>query len=103
MGNFYECNPGEAAGGIMNWQEIRQLYPHRWLVVEAIGAYTEGTQRIIPHLAVLGEFAQDHDSARAFYRETHRLNKMRELYVLHTDREELHIRVMNAFRIVIEE
>ena len=86
----------------MNWQEIRQRYPHRWLVVEAIGAYTEGAARVIPHLEVLGEFNQDHDAARAYYRQAHRQNKMRELYVLHTDREELNIRVMNAFRVLIE-
>lgn len=87
----------------MNWQEIREQYPHRRLVVEAIGAYTEGAKRVIPRLEVLGEFGDNRDAARDFYRQTHHHHKMRELYVLHTDREELNIRVMNAFRVRVEE
>jgi hypothetical protein len=43
----------------MNWQEIRDQYPHRWLVVEAFDAYTEGAQRIANRLEVVGAFADD--------------------------------------------
>lgn len=36
----------------MNWQEIREKYPHRWLVVEAYDAYTEKGKRVINHFEV---------------------------------------------------
>jgi hypothetical protein len=87
----------------MNWQEIREQYPHRWLVVEAYGAYTEGAQRIANHLEVVGEFGDDSKAAWKHYLELHHLDKMREYYVLHTDRIELNIGVMDAFRRVITE
>jgi len=34
----------------MTWQEIREKYPHRWLVVEAIDGYTDKGKRVINHL-----------------------------------------------------
>lgn len=43
----------------MNWQEIRHQYPKRWLLLEAIGAYSGGDQRIIPQLKVIEIFADD--------------------------------------------
>jgi hypothetical protein len=87
----------------MNWHEIRQQYPHRWLVVEAIGAYTEGAKRVISHLEVIAVFEQDWKPAWECYKQVHHADKRREYYMLHTDREELNIGVMTAFRQVISE
>lgn len=87
----------------MNWQEIRAQYPHRWLVCEAIGAYTEGAERVIPRLEVVGAFDDDWHPAWAHFKQLHAEDKWREYYVLHTDREALNIGVIDAFgRVVIE-
>jgi hypothetical protein len=43
----------------MNWQQIRELYPHRWVVVKANNAYTEGGKRIINHLETVDVFDDD--------------------------------------------
>ena len=80
----------------MNWQEIREQYPHRWLVVEAFGAYTEGAKRVANHLEVVGEFGDDSKSAWAHYLRLHHADKRREYYVLHTDRPELNIGVLHS-------
>ena len=81
----------------MNWQELRGKYPHRWLVVEAIDAYTERGQRVIPHLELIAAFAEDWEPAWSCYQGLHEADKSREYYFLHTDREELNIGVLDAF------
>jgi hypothetical protein len=78
----------------MTWQEIREHYPHRWLVVEAIGAYTVGKRRIIENLEIIGVFGDDWKEAWETYEFVHSINRCGEYYSLHTDREELDIRVM---------
>ena len=78
----------------MTWQEIREKYPHRWLVVEAIGAYTEGAKRVINHLEVVGVFGDDWKEAWEHYEKVHSADRCREHLVLHTDREELNIGVL---------
>lgn len=74
----------------MQWQEIRKLYPHTWLVVEALSAHSVADKRILDQLAVLNSFE---DSAAAFhyYSTLHRESRNRELYVLHTDRANVEI------------
>jgi len=74
----------------MNWEEIRKLYPQQWLLVEAIKAHSESSQRILEQLQVLQSFA-DSPSAMKQYSQIHRQQPQRELYVLHTDRTELNI------------
>jgi hypothetical protein len=44
--------PSKSGVILMNWQEIREKYPHRWLVVEAYDAYTEKGKRVINHFEV---------------------------------------------------
>ena len=87
----------------MNWQEIRERYPHRWLVVEAYGAYTEGAQRVANQLEVVGEFGDDWKPAWERYKRLHSADRRREYYVLHTDRPELNIGVMDMFRRIVTE
>lgn len=40
----------------MQWTEIRQHYPHQWLLVEAIKAHSEAGQRILEELSVVDTF-----------------------------------------------
>ena len=74
----------------MRWDEIRQQYPHQWLLVEATRAHTVGDQRIVEDLEVLETYS-DVMSGMSDYKELQRQNPFRELYVLHTDRETLEI------------
>jgi hypothetical protein len=74
----------------MTWQEIRRAVPHRWILVEALKAHSESAMRVVEDLSIIGEF---HDSVSAMreYQARHRADPARELYVVHTDREELDI------------
>jgi hypothetical protein len=75
----------------MQWEEIRLHYPHQWLLVEAIKAHSDAGKRIVDQMAVISTF-QDSAVALQNYLRFHRESPERELYVLHTDREQLDIR-----------
>ncbi len=74
----------------MKWHEVREHFPHQWLLVEATKAHSKANHRILEDLAVLGAFP-DGDNAMDGYLALHEESPQRELYVLHTDREELEI------------
>jgi hypothetical protein len=76
----------------MTWFEIRQTYPHQWLVVEAIEAHTTATHlRQADRLAVI-ETCDSGNEARQTYQRLHHQYPAREFYFVHTSREELNIR-----------
>ena len=75
----------------MQWQQIRERFPHRWLVLEATEAHSEGDRRILDDLSVLAE-PQDINEAIVIYRKLHRGRPFGEFYVLHTSREALDVR-----------
>lgn len=74
----------------MPWQKIRERFPHQWLLLEATEAHSSGGQRILGKLTVL-ETCPDGLSAMRRYGEIHGRDPLRELYVLHTDRETVEI------------
>jgi len=74
----------------MQWQDIRQHYPHQWLLIEAITAHSAAGKRVLEHLAVIDTFA-DSVTAIQRYTQLHRDAPERELYVFHTSRETLDI------------
>lgn len=74
----------------MKWSEVRQHFPSQWLLVEATRAHSENNHRILEDLAVIATFATG-QSAMDSYADLHEKAPDRELYVLHTDREELEI------------
>jgi hypothetical protein len=74
----------------MRWIDVRQQFPHQWLVVEALQAHSEAGRRQLEELAIVDTFA-DSDAAWRAYLKLHRSAPERELYVLHTDRQELDI------------
>ena len=82
----------------MQWNEIRERYPHQWLLVEAIAAHSVAGNRIVDDLAVLETYL-DGTTAMTGYKTLHRMNPGRELYVLHTDRESLDITELHWFGI----
>ena len=75
----------------MNWQEVREAYPDQWLVIEAIEAHTEESQRSLDRIAVI-EMSADGAAALQAYERLHRDYPQREFYFVHTGRETLDIR-----------
>jgi len=74
----------------MKWAAVRNQFPHQWLVVEALDACSEFGKRLLEELAVVDQ-CPDGESAMRTYLNLHRRYPGRELYVLHTDRENLDI------------
>ena len=74
----------------MKWKEIRSHYPHLWVLIEAIKAHSEGDKRILEEVSVVGTYP-DSVTAMKSYTRLHEEAPERELYVFHTDREELDI------------
>jgi len=81
----------------MCWTEARTQYPHSWVVMEALGAYSEGDQRIVPHLTVMDAYGDDFTAAWAQYKALKGANKSAEYYVVGTDRPRLDIGILIAF------
>ena len=74
----------------MFWKEIRERYPHKWLLVEALEAHSEAGRRILEQLAVLDSY-DNSDDALESYKQLHVKEPVREMYVFHTDNPELNI------------
>ncbi|HHW35812.1 MAG TPA: hypothetical protein GXX18_00690 [Bacillales bacterium] len=74
----------------MLWEEVRQAYPDKWVVLEAIEAHSDSNYRIVDEIAVIDIYD---DSMDALHRhsELHKQKPNRELYFFHTSREELNI------------
>lgn len=74
----------------MRWSEVRAAYPDQWLVIEALGAYSEGNRRILDHITVV-EVCPDSVTAMQTYRRLHQQYPLREFYFVHTSRAHLDI------------
>ncbi|MDQ0220663.1 hypothetical protein ELQ35_05965 [Peribacillus cavernae] len=74
----------------MQWEEVRQAYPEKWVVLEAIESYSQDNIRVVKDMAVLDCFD---DSMQALRRhaELHKQKPDREFYFFHTSRENLDI------------
>lgn len=71
----------------MTWTDIRRQFPHQWLLVEALQARSIRGKRQLDELAVV-DACQDGETALRTYLKIHRDAPGRELYVLHSDREQ---------------
>ena len=74
----------------MKWDDIRKHFPSQWLLIEAAKAHSNRGKRILDEMSVVDTFS-DSIVAMKRYTELHHKNPMRELFVLHTDREKLDI------------
>ena len=74
----------------MNWPTVREKYPLRWVVVEAITAHSLDQKRSIDDMAIIEEFDDPNDAWKA-YKKLHLSNPSRELYVFYTGRQDLEI------------
>jgi hypothetical protein len=87
----YTSLRGSPTEEIMNWSQVRQAYPDQWLVIEALDAHTEDSQRHLDRIAVL-ESCSDGKGAFHSYQRLHEAYPFREFYFVHTGRETLDIR-----------
>ncbi|MCR1898616.1 hypothetical protein NSA47_06375 [Irregularibacter muris] len=78
----------------MKWLEARNIYPDKWLLFEAIEAYSREGKRIIEELSVINVF-EDGREALKEYAEKHKKDKSREMYVYYTKNKELTIQERN--------
>lgn len=78
----------------LKWSEARENYPDKWLLFEAIEAYSRGGERVIEELSVINIFDEGKDALKE-YSEKHKKDKCREMYVYHTNNKELKIEERN--------
>jgi hypothetical protein len=74
----------------MKWKDIIDEYPDCWILLEAIEAHSDQGKRVVDKIAVLDKF-NNSDKAMTAYRELHKKNPERELYVAHTKNRVLEI------------
>ena len=75
----------------MNWQNVRDKYPNQWVLLEAIEAETIENERVLKTIAVLN-FYENSEDAMNEYKHEHKKNPTRELYVYHTQNEQIRIK-----------
>lgn len=74
----------------MEWNEVREIHPDQWLIIEAIETHTDDQQRFLDKIAVV-ERCPDGAAAMKRYRQLHQVHPLREFYFIHTSRKEIDI------------
>jgi len=72
----------------MRWEEVKERFPHQWLLIEVTEARSEGGERIVDAVSVVDTFPTSTDAWRA-YAIARRQAPDREFIPLHTDYGEL--------------
>jgi len=72
----------------MRWEEIRETYPDDWVIIEALKAYSNDSERIVEEVAIIEKCKDSIDAIRK-YAELHKRHPQREYYFLHTSRKDL--------------
>ena len=71
----------------MKWSEVRQLFPERCVLIEALKSETRGKERIIEEMSVIDDF-ENGNAAWREYKKLHAEIKAVKLYIFHTNKEE---------------
>jgi hypothetical protein len=75
----------------MKWEDVRQAFPDKWVLIEAVQAFTdEHSERILVDVIPLEWFSNSPEAMRE-YQKLHRENPTCEYYVLHTNRNKPNI------------
>ncbi|WP_411344196.1 hypothetical protein ACE3MZ_21870 [Paenibacillus sp. WLX1005] len=74
----------------MQWEIVRAKYPHCWVLIEALSAYTINHKRSIEDMSVVSDF-DDPQQAWQMYRKRHIADPSRELYVFYTGNESIEV------------
>ncbi len=78
----------------MDWQTVREKYPHRWMVMEAPDAYVEDEQLIVNELEVVKDFGDAGSDAQKYTSKLLREHKNREFVMYHTANSTINIEVI---------
>jgi hypothetical protein len=79
----------------MKWQEIRERFPHRWLVLEALKFHREGDFWVADDMGVLGDFGDGFD-AMHYYHALKTEMPQREIFFFHSDKEAIRIEEVHS-------
>ena len=74
----------------MKWIEIRNQYPDSWVLLEATAAHSANKKRILDEFEIIDVYS-DSPSALQRYKEEHHRSPLRELFVLHTSRDNIDV------------
>ena len=74
----------------MKWIEVRQHFPNRCVLVESLKSETKGNERVIDEMSVIADFSNGNEAWK-IYKKLHAENPMRELYIFHTNNEEIKV------------
>jgi hypothetical protein len=73
------------------WSEVRGQFPNRCVLVESLKAKTkEDNVRIIEKMSVINDFDNGNATWKV-YKKFHGENQTRELYIFHTNNEEIKV------------
>lgn len=75
---------------LMKWSEVREHFPERCVLVEALKSETKGKERIIEEMSVIDDF-ENGNAAWKEYKKFHLENQSRELYIFHTNNKEIKV------------
>ena len=81
----------------MTWQEIREQYPERWVLVEALDGSTQDGHRVFSAIRFVDDFDNQWNLAWDQYKVLHHAHNDREYYILHTGVKTLDIGVIDTF------
>jgi hypothetical protein len=75
---------------LVKWSEVRQHFPERCVLVEALKSETRGKERVIEEMSVIDDF-ENGNAAWKVYKKLYAENQTRELYIFHTKNEEIKV------------
>lgn len=74
----------------MNWETLRENFPNKWVLLEAIEAHSNDGRRILDRISLINTYDEG-KKALEDYKLIHKKEPSRELYVAHTIKTELKI------------
>lgn len=74
----------------MKWFEVREHYPHKIVLVEALKTTSENKVRTVEEMSILSNFQDNMDAWRE-YKKLHKEKPEKELYIFHTSKEKAEV------------
>lgn len=74
----------------MHWQYIREQFPNRWVLIEALSTSSNNNKRKLEEMSVISDFNDTKDAWQAFKK--HNLeDPSGEYYIFHTSNTEIEV------------
>lgn len=72
----------------VKWCDVKNAYPNKWLLIEALEAHVEGIIYVPDSIMVIGAYLESRE-AFTNYKTAHNRNPRKELLVVHSSRNDL--------------